>query len=292
LKSPAELSSRSVRGRAPLRAGALLACAFLVSGAAGAPAARLPDRPDALLLLDHFRQSVWAEPVYAEFDLRQMPRRGAETVFHGRFWGGRSDRGPATRFELDVGKGGFTRRILVQGGVDGGVWTTDGAGAGAVGEDAVLEPLVAGVEMTPFDVLPMPYLYWMDAELTGLERIRGREAYIYAFTPSADFLARHPAVRSVRAYLDTQYDALVQSEITGPDGHVSKTLSLLELRKVGDRWIPRDVDVRNEATRDKTRLSLTAVSVGFAPAPSAFDPDRLGSPLAPPPASRVTRIAQ
>lgn len=235
---------------------------------------------------------MWAEPVYAEFDLRQMPRRGAETVFHGRFWGGRNDRGPVTRFELDVGKGGFTRRILVQGGVDGGIWTTDGAVAGAVGEDAVLEPLVAGVEMTPFDVLPMPYLYWMDAELTGLERIRGREAYIYAFTPSADFLARHPAVRSVRAYLDTQYDALVQSEITGPDGHVSKTLSLLELRKVGDRWIPKDVDVRNEATRDKTRLSLTAVSVGFAPAASAFDPGLLGSPLAPPPASRVTRMAQ
>jgi len=73
---------------------------------------------------------------------------------------------------------------------------------------------------------------------------------------------------------------------------VSKTLSLLELRKVGDRWIPRDVDVRNEATRDKTRLSLTAVAVGAAPAPSAFDPDQLGSPVAPPPSGKVLRIPQ
>ena len=95
----------------------------------------------------------------------------------------------------------------------------------------------------------------------------------------------------MRAYLDTQYDALVQSEVTGGDGRLSKTLSLLELRKVGDRWIPKDVDVRNEATRDKTRLSLTAVAIGFAAAPAGLDPDHLGSPLAPPPAARVTRVA-
>jgi hypothetical protein len=270
----------------------LLACACIAPKGALAQGPALPDRPTALLLLDHFRRSIWAEPVYAEFDLRQMPRRGDESVHRGRFWGGRNERGPVTRIELDVGKGGFTRRILAQGGVDGAVWTSDGALAGSRSESAVLEPLVAGVEMTPFDVLPMPYLFWLDAELTGTGRIRGRAAYIYVFTPSGEFAAAHPAVRSVRAYLDTQYDALVQSEITGPAGHVSKTLSLLELRKVGDRWIPEDVDVRNEATRDKTRLSLTAVAIGFTPAPSAFDPDLLGSPLAPPPAARVTRLAQ
>jgi hypothetical protein len=273
-------------------AALLLACACLAPRGAFAQAQGLPDKPTALLLLDHFRQSIWAEPIYAEFDLRQMPRRGAESVHHGRFWGGRTERGPVTRLELDVGKGGYTHRILVQGGVDGAVWTSDGALAGSRSEDAVLEPLVAGTEMTPFDVLPMPYLYWLDAGLSGTGRIRGRAAYIYVFTPPGDFAAGHPAVRSVRAYLDTQYDALVQSEITGPAGHVSKTLSLLELRKVGDRWIPKDMDVRNEATRDKTRLSLTAVAIGFAPAPSAFDPDLLGAPLAPPPSDRVTRLSQ
>jgi hypothetical protein len=284
------LSSRS--GRAGRLFAALLSCACLAIPRAGAQAPELPDKPAAALLLDHFRRSVWAEPIYAEFDLRQMPRRGAERVFHGRFWGGRNERGPVTRFELDVGKGGFTHHLLVQGGPDGAIWTSDGAGAGAMSEDAVLAPLVPGVEMTPFDVLPMPYLYWLDAELAAVERIRGRPAYAYVFTPSADFSARHPSIRSVRAYLDTQYDALVQSEITGPDGRVSKTLSLLDLRKVGDRWIPKDVDVRNEATRDKTRLSLTAVAIGAPPAPSGFDPGQLGSFLEPPPAGRVQRIAQ
>jgi hypothetical protein len=65
----------------------------------------------------------------------------------------------------------------------------------------------------------------------------------------------------------------------------------LELRKVGDRWIPKDVDVRNEATRDKTRLSVTAVAVGIPIDPAAFDPPQLGAPLAEPPGDRVKTVA-
>jgi hypothetical protein len=293
LKSSAEALLRS--GRARLLRAAALATLLSASLGALAPCARAADLPDAAaagLLLDHFRQSIWAEPIYAEFNLRAMPRRGAERVFRGRFWGARNERGPVTRLELDIGKGGFTHRFLVQGGPDGGMWTSDGGAPGAANADAALAPLVPGVEMAPFDILPMPYLYWLDADLVSIERIRGRPSYCYVFTPSVDFSARNPSLKSVRAYLDTQYDALVQSENTGRDGNVSKTLSLLELRKVGDRWIPKDVDVRNEATRDKTRLSLTAVAVGVAAAPSAFDPNQLGAPLAPPPAGKLLRIPQ
>jgi hypothetical protein len=252
----------------------------------------MPDGPTAALLLDHFRQSIWAEPIYAEFDLREMPRRGSEKVYHGRFWGARNSRGPVTRLELDVGKGGFTHRFLLQGGPDGGVWTSDSGAPATANPDAVLVPMAQGVEMAPFDVLPMPYLYWMDAELVAVERIRGRPSYTYVFLPSAEFSTRNPGVKSVRAYLDTQYDALVQSEISARDGHVAKTLSLLELRKVGDHWIPKDLDVRNEATRDKTRLSLTAVALGIPATPGGFDPDQLGLPLAPPPAGKLLRIPQ
>jgi hypothetical protein len=195
-----------------------------------------------------------------------------------------------TRLELDVGRGGFTHRFLIQGGPDGALWTSDGEGAGAPNEGALLAPLAPEVEMTPFDTLPMPFIYWLDSELAGVERVRGRPANIYVFLPSAEFAARHPAIKSVRAYLDAQYDALEEFEITGPDGRVSKTLTLLELKKVGDRWIPEDFDVRNEATRDKTRLSLTGVAEGVTPGPQAFDPSRLGSPLQPPAAARVIRI--
>ena len=154
----------------------------------------------------------------------------------------------------------------------------------------MLSPVVAGTEITPLDLLPMPYLYWLDRELAGSTRIRGRQTYVFRFTPPGDFLSRHPGVTAIRAYLDTQYDALVQSEVVGPGGHVSKTLSLLELRKAGDRWLPKDVDVRNEATRDKTRISLTAVAIGAAADPAAFDPAQLGQPAEVPAPSLVKRL--
>jgi len=220
-----------------------------------------------------------------------MPRRGAERLYHGRLWGARNERGPITRFEVDAGKGGPPHRILVQGGSDAGIWVSDGPGKGYPEEKALLAPLVQGIEMTPFDI-QMPYLYWLDVDRAGEKRIRGRQAFAYVFTPPAEFTAASPGVRSVKAYLDTQYDALMQSEVTGAAGRVAKTLSLLELRKVGDRWIPRDVDVRNEETRDKTRLSVTGVAVGIAVDPSTFDPSQLGVAAAPPPGASVIRIAQ
>lgn len=275
-----------------LRAGTLGLLLGACAAATGTGArAGPPEKADAAAVLDQFRRSVYAEPVYVEFDLRQMPRRGGERLFHGRLWGARNGRGPVTRFEVDAGRGGAPRRILVQSGPDAGIWVSDGPGNGSADEKALLMPLVPGTEMTPFDI-QMPYLYWLDVDRIGEKRIRGRQAYTYVFTPPAEFTAASPGIRSVMAYLDTQYDALMQSEITGANGRVAKTLSLLELKKVGDRWIPRDVDVRNEETRDKTRLSVTGVAVGIAVNPATFDPFQLGVAAAPPPGASITRIAQ
>ena len=284
MKSLSELSKRSVRIRA---AGAILVFGWAFA-CHGAPAAGTDESAGAFL--DRFRQSLWAEPTYIEFDLRQMPRRGDEHLFRGRLWGARNDAGSVTRIEVDVGAGGFTHRVLIQSGPDPAIWVSDGPVAGVRSEGAELAPLAPGLEMTPFDV-QMPYLYWLDVDLAGVARIRGRTAFNYVFTPPAEFSSESPGIRSVRVYLDTQYDALMQSEVSGPGGNLSKTLSLLELRKVGDRWIPKDVDVRNEVTRDKTRLSMTAVAVGIPVDPAAFDPSQLGAPLAKPPADRVRSVA-
>lgn len=275
----------------PQRAALLLAALGALTGACGAAAAA-PAKEDPAVVLAQFRQSVWQEPTFGEFELRQMPRRGPEHVYHGRFWGARNENGPVTRFEIDGANGAPARHFLIQGGPDPQIWTSDGPGAGKPDAASLLKPLVPGIEITPFDLLPMPYLYWLDSELVGIQRIRGRQAYVFMMTPPGDFTAANPGVRAVRAYLDAQYDALEQSEVLRPDGSVSKTLSLLELRKVGQRWIPKDMDIRNEATRDKTRLSLTAVGIGVPMNPSVFDPSLLGSRASTPSAGQVERIAQ
>jgi hypothetical protein len=264
--------------------GALLVCPGAWAGA------DLPDKEEAAAILGQFRRSVWQEPTYGEFELRQMPRHGEERTYSGRFWGSRNEEGPVTRFEIDGAPGGVSRHILIQGGPQFQIWTAGGPGAGKPDPAAMLAPLVPGVEIAPFDLLPMPYLYWLDSDLVGVRRIRGRQAYVYMMTPPADFPAGSPAIKAVRAYLDAQYNALEQSEVLKADGGVAKTLSLLELRKVGQRWIPKDMDVRTEATRNKTRLSLTSIGIGVALDPGVFDPSLLGERMGPPSGGNVQRL--
>lgn len=267
----------------------MAASAFLALPAtrAGADA---PSREEAAAALGQFRRALWQEPTYGEFELRQMPRRGDERIYRGRFWGSRNAGGPVTRFEVDGPAAGASRHLLIQGGPEYQLWTADGPGPGRPDLGSVTAPLVPGVEITAFDLLPMPYLYWLDSELVGVQRMRGRQAYVYLMTPPADFQAGGAAVKAVKAYLDAQYNALEQSEVIGADGGVAKTLSLLELRKVGQRWIPKDMDVRTEATRNKTRLGLTAVAIGVELDPAVFDPSRLGDRMGPPAGGKLQKL--
>jgi hypothetical protein len=72
-----------------------------------------------------------------------------------------------------------------------------------------MAPLLPGVETSAFDV-EMPFLYWDDARLVSVERVRGRPAYAFVFNPGAEFAAAHPEVASVRAFLDAEFDAPVE----------------------------------------------------------------------------------
>ena len=60
---------------------------------------------------------------YIEFELRLMPRRGTERTVLGRMWVGRDATGPATRFSIASGVAGGEERLLVQGGVNGSIWS-------------------------------------------------------------------------------------------------------------------------------------------------------------------------
>ncbi|MGH7995229.1 MAG: outer membrane lipoprotein-sorting protein, partial [Opitutaceae bacterium] len=213
------------------------------------------------------------QPAYFEFMLRSLPRRGAEKDFPGRLWAGRNSQGPVWRIELDGGP-----RFLVQDGPHAAVWRTSGAGV----ERAPLGvPLIPDLDITPFDLL-MPYFYWPDARAVGVDRVLGRPADVFVFRPPADFGAQVPGLAEVRAYLDGEYHAPLQVESLGPAGSVFKTLTLVDLKRVAGQVLPKDIDVRDEATRNKTRFSLTAVELGVDLSPALFTPASLTEAVAPP----------
>jgi len=254
------------------------------------PQIGLPDAAAAHALLDQFRQAGFATGDYfLEFDLRQMPRRGDEQLYHGRLWGGRGDDGMIMRIVLRDGAGQDSR-WLVQNGPQAGAWNVVAGQAQPLAGTSILDPLVGGVELTAFD-LQMPYLYWPDTSVVALNRIRGRPAYAFVFRPPAAFAVIHPELAAVRAYLDTEFDRPLQIEIIGRDGGVHKTLSIVDLKKIDGQWMLKEFDVRDELTRDKTRFSLTAVALGLDFSAGLLSPGRLAEDAAVPAASRLVLVA-
>jgi hypothetical protein len=72
---------------------------------------------------------------------------------------------------------------------------------------------------------------------------------------------------------------------------VLRTLSLVDLKKIGDQYIVKSIDLRNDLTRDKTRFQVTAAALGLTFASAVFEPARLGEDIKSPEASQLTRVA-
>lgn len=240
-------------------------------------------------ILAECREAGPAQPYYLEFVLRQLPRRGAEKDFPGRLWVSRNDAGLISRVEINPGTPA-ERRFLLQRGESSSVWLYDpGAPTAAARPVTPWEPLEPGLEITAFD-LEMPFLYWPDARPLSVNRIHGRPADLFVFVPPAAVARQLPELGAVRAYLDAEHHAPVQIETLGPDGRVRKTFTLVGLKEVSTEWLPKDIDVRNDATRDKARFSVTAAALGLDFSPALFSPAVLGEAVAPPPPDRIVRF--
>jgi hypothetical protein len=289
-------------------APALIRRAFFMAGVAlaltDASAQRAPAAPEVFgnagrlsqaegrRILEEFRTQGIAGQYYLSFQLRVLPVRGAERTVTGRLWGTRNAQGDLTRVSLDLPSG--EQRLLIQNGARPGVWNVPaGSGSPAVelGEEALLEPL-AGTDLTPFDLL-RSFLYWTEVDYQDLARVLGRPAHTYLLKPPAAMAAKTPSLAAVRVYLDSQYQALVKTEYLGPGNRVAKSMSVLDLKKLeskehGEQWIVKSIDLRNEATRNKTRFQVTGAALNQAFPASAFTPAGLAATLAAP--AGVTRI--
>ncbi|MBC8011917.1 MAG: outer membrane lipoprotein-sorting protein [Burkholderiales bacterium] len=250
-----------------------------------------------------------------EFDLRVLPRRGEERRIPGRLWGGRNREGPLSRLSLltpatkatnaaneadeknDSGDGGAVigpgveSRILVQGGPRPAAWrwpAPDGASIIAVDDAALFAPL-AGTNLSAFD-LQMPFLFWTDFVYEGKTRLQERPVDTFLLYPPTSLSKHRPDLAGMRVYLDPQYHALVKAEQIGEGERVLKSFSLGGLVKIGERWIPRSFELRDETTRDKTRFVVTAAALNLDFAAAVFDPGALSSGLRPP--APLTRLAE
>jgi hypothetical protein len=248
-----------------------------------------PDPAEAKRILEQFRSVDVAGNSYLEFQLRVLPRRGAERTYNGRMWRARTAQGPVSRVSITAD--GTEYRLLIQDGPEPGVWqwhSGPDARVEMLGVAALFTPL-AKTDLTPFD-LGRSYLYWPNAEIERIARVGGRPAHQFLLHPPAEFAAKYPALSGVRIYCDAQYGALVQYELLGAGERVLKSMSVLELKRLGDDWMVKAIDLRDEATRNKTRFVVTGAALNQNFPSELFSPAALGEDMAPPPSGKITRI--
>jgi len=252
-----------------------------------------PDQAEGRKILENFRLQGISGDYYLEFELHVLPRRGETRVVSGaRLWGGRNDQGPVSRVELPAVEGSAARRLLVQNGPKGAVWVAPVGGVtsspAALDASALFTPL-AGTDLTAFD-LQMPFLYWSEFVFEGVAPVRGRPAHVFLMYPPDAIAALKPELAGVRVYLDTQFGALVQAQQIGAEERVLKSITVLDIKKVDDQWMVKTIDLRDEATRNKTQFLVTGAALGLDFSDMLFDPSNLSSTVSPPPAARIRRL--
>lgn len=229
-----------------------------------------PDQTDGARILAEFRQAGIAGTHWLSFELRVLPRKGAERLIAGELFGTHGPQGPLSRLSL------AGRSWLIQSGPVPAAWMAPDGTVRPATTAETLQP-VANTDFTLFD-LQMPFLHWPDFVYEGLAKVRSRPAHRFLLYPPADFAVVRPSLSAVRVFIDTQFQALVQVEQLGPDGRPVKSVTLIDLKKVGKQWLVKSVDLRNHLTRDKTRLTFKAVALDLALPAEAFTPEQLTQP--------------
>ncbi len=251
-----------------------------------------PDQVEGARVLHSFRNVGIQGDYWLQFELRVLPRRGPERLLAGELFGRQGRQGPLTRLRTVNGLSGAAARevtYLLENGENATAWKWNDPNAQSratpVADAQLLAPLEQ-TDLTLFD-LQMPFLRWTDFVYEGVANVRGRPAHAYLLYPPQPLTA--PAGEgalvpaAVRVYLDTQFNALTQAEWLDGAGKSLKTVTVLDLKKSGEQWLVKSIDLRNTQTRDKTRFSATAVALDMAWPASLFSAEHFGeaSPLVP-----------
>lgn len=248
-----------------------------------------PDPAEGREIMSTFRRLGLPGDYFLEFDLEVLPRRGKRSVVTGRMWGSRNELGPISRVDLEPTQNTPPTHLITQNGPEAEAWrylADEEASVEQLGHQKIMDDL-AGTGLRIFE-LQMPFIHWPDYVFEGVTRIRGRSVHAFLMYPPQEFAAAHPEVSAVRLHLDVKFHALMQAVVLGDGESPLRKLTVLDLKKLGDQWIVKSIDVRDEVTRDKVKFEVTGAALNLDFSPLLFSPAELLIPLASPEA--VTRF--
>ena len=230
-------------------------------------------------LLSESNGSRFHEGYSLQFQLRHMPRRGNETVktgiLYGPFLGCGVSRLSVVR---DSQKNNFSN-FLLKNGKDPKFWniTSNELQPILISPEESLAPLVQGMNQTAFDLL-MPFVFW-NGEYKNSGKVAGRPAHIFSFTCPPWITKAKPHWQNITLALDDAYDAPLRVEILGKSQIAERTLILRKFKKVGNRWIVKEIDCHDRKSRSVTRMTVTSAALGLDLDQTLFLPENLVQPI-------------
>lgn len=246
------------------------------------------DETEAASLLAFFKGQRLEENFCFQFQLKHKPRRGRSVRYDGIMYGSWNQEGPVSRFKLfpnEIGDGspvGLSPiEMIVQNGLSPKVWIRrQSLEAFTLIEDGSLfEPIFDGVLFTPFD-LQMPFIFWDKYTYEGPSRVLSRIGQKFLMFPPKNSLAERDGVTAVRVSIDDTYYALLRAEVLQDDYKAHSQFTVRGIKKVQDRYIVKEVELKNLLTKDATTFKVKAASIGLKFTDSTFNPDQPGEPPA------------
>ncbi len=244
------------------------------------------DDTEAARLLKYFKAQRLDEDFCFRFQLKHKPRRGRTTYYEGIMYGSWNEKGPVSRVKLYPNKVSDKSSaelspidMIVQNGRLPQVWVRRGNSGGftLIEDSSLFEPIFDGIMYTPFD-LQMPFIYWDNYEYEGPSRVLSRIGQKFLMFPPEGSLAELNGISAVRVSIDDTYYALLRAEVLQDDNKVRSQFTVRGIKKIQDRYIVKEVELKNLLTKDATIFRVEAASVGLKLNDSIFNPNQPEEP--------------
>lgn len=214
-----------------------------------------------------------------QFRLRHMPRNGNELIRTGTIYGPFLGSGVMRMHFHSENPTVDSQDLLLVNGSDPEFWTLDTQNTlpQKISLTASLQPLIQGMNQTPFDLL-MPFVFW-DGEYENSGKVAGRPAHLFSFACPTWMTQKNRDWHKITLALDDTYEAPLRVEVLGKHQIPERTLILRSFKKLGERWIVKEIDCRDRKSRSVTRMKITAVALGLDLENLYFKPSSLNQSM-------------